>query len=672
MTYARVWVELTADHLGQPFDYRVPPALAAELQVGSRVEVTFAGRRLRGLVTALAPSSKLADARIRNVDRVLGPHVWVRADEQELVRWVADRFASTAGAVLRHALPERVADVESEAAAAGWFPPGAAPRPSAPPAPAVDENTWKPYGSAGRALRHAATGGAGAWLWRPLPGEDLAERLTELACATLAGGRDVIVTVPEPVSRVADRLVAHFRDLAVDVRGGPSVRDVYRAWLAARCGKARVVVGERRVALWPVDRLGLAVVVDEASPGFKERRAPRYHARDVLLRRAEQADAAVAVLTGTVPSALAWRLLAGRQLRPLVPVRRAERAAAPVVRVDDRADPSSRGRLGRAALDALRTALEDGELGVVLAARRGEGRALVCRACGARLCCPRCDGSLAIDRPRVSGGDRSPPADTSPGGVLCEGCGWETSGQLACRTCGSARFAPLAAGAHRLGAELRRTFPRATVAVLEGYAQAAPPPPAVVVTTRGSTGTDPPGRVGAVVLPDLAGQLRRPTLDAAEDALRVAMRTAGWTARHRRRRDGAAGRGAATVVVQTPEPAHHAVQALVRWDPGGFWRAEVSRRAALRFPPVAHAIRVEVVGGGTEQVVDALRTSLPSGDDVLGPRLLPTAAGAKATSRLLVKADDRQATLEALAPLRATWSRQGLDVRVDVDPIDVP
>ena len=37
---------------------------------------------------------------------------------------------------------------------------------------------------------------------------------------------------------------------------------------------------------------------------------------------------------------------------------------------------------------------------------------------------------------------------------------------------------------------------------------------------------------------------------------------------------------------------------------------------------------------------------------------------------LLIKADDRAATLTALRPLRETWSRQGVEVRLDVDPVD--
>ncbi|MDP8960875.1 MAG: hypothetical protein M3N32_04565, partial [Actinomycetota bacterium] len=484
--------------------------------------------------------------------------------------------------------------------------------------------------------------------------ENLAARLVELVHATLAGGRDVLLVVPEPRSRAADAIALAFRDMTVDARGGPRARPLYRGWLEARCGRVRVVIGERGVAFWHLTQLGLGVIVDEANAALKEQRAPRHHAREVVLERARRAGAA-ALLIGTVPSAAAWRLLAERRLRPVVPDRDVERGAAPIIRVDDRTVPGSPGRLGAIAVEALRSCVRRGELGVVLAARRGEGRALVCSRCRDRFACPVCDSSLAV---------------SSEATILCEGCGWAAERQgLRCPHCGGDTFAPLAAGAERLGSELARTFRDTAVTVLEGYAQPAPPPPGIVVMTRGSALAEPPGAVGAVVLPDLDGQLRRPTLDAAEDALRLAFTVAAWLSRSCgverpavRRRGSLAPEGA--VVVQTREPGHHAVRALVHWDPGAFWREEARRRSELRFPPAAHAVRLDVRGDGRRVAVD-LRSLLPKSDDVLGPRPLGGRSG------LLVKSADRAATLAALAPLRAAWSHEGVDVRVDVDPIGV-
>ncbi|MEX0705932.1 MAG: hypothetical protein WD041_04880, partial [Nitriliruptoraceae bacterium] len=161
--------------------------------------------------------------------------------------------------------------------------------------------------------------------------------------------------------------------------------------------------------------------------------------------------------------------------------------------------------------------------------------------------------------------------------------------------------------------------------------------------------------IGAVVLPDLDALLLRPTLDAAEDTLRLAMAVASWASPRSTTFD-------APVVVQTRRPEHPVIDALLRWDPGAFWRHEAPLREPLRFPPAAHAIRVEVAGDAALRAQE-IRASLADGDDVLGP--IPEGS----RHRFLVRCDDRTRTLEALVPLRSVWSRDGVEVRIDVDPV---
>jgi primosomal protein N' (replication factor Y) (superfamily II helicase) len=639
---ARVHVEVEPLHLDRPFDYLVPAE--HHVSVGSRVEVLFAGRRTRGLVVEVADSSEVDPARLRPIRRVLGEHVWVRPDELGAMRWLADRTGAPLADVLRHALPRRVIAVERAAAEAGWYPPGAGRRPTSDPPPEASrlDEAWAGYGADGTDLRAAVADGTGSFLWRPLPGEDLAARVGELVQLCLAGDRDALVVVPDPSSPAADGVVAAASDLVVDLRGDHKERGLYRRWLEARTGRARVVVGLRGASLWPLERLGLAVVLDEANPALKERRSPRHHAREVVLERARRAGG-VGLLVGTVPSAPAWRLLRERRVRPVVPTRQAERDARPRITLVPE-DGRPRTRLAAEATGALRRATRAGTYGVVLAARRGEGRALVCGRCGERTVCPTCASSLALG---------------AGGAVLCEGCGWRAARLPACPACGERRPVPLAAGAAWLGRELARAND-VPVAVLEGYARTPPPAPAVLVTTRGSVLDTPPGPVGAVVLADLDGALRRPTLDAAEDTLRLAFQVASWAA-HRRTREVLPSGG--EVVVQSREPDHHAIDALVRWDPGAFWRTEVATRAALRFPPVTVAVRLAVTSRDPE-LGRTVRDHLPSTTDVLGP--LPV----DDEVTFLLKTDDRAATLAGLRPLRERWSKAGVAHRVDVDPVD--
>ena len=650
---ARVVVEVEPFHLDRPFDYLVGDDLDDPVVVGSRVEVVFAGRRRRGLVVEVTDRTDVPAGRLRPLRRTLGPHAWATPEEIEVFRWAADRWGGTVADVVRHALPNRTVAVERGAADHGWFPPRPVPRPAID-APADGDGGWGAYGAAGERLAAEVVDGAGLHVWRPLPDADVGDLLADLALRTVAGGRDVMVVTPDGGSRVARRLVERVTaalgaDAVADVRGDTSPRLTYKAWLRGRCGQVRVLVGERGVAFWPLQHLGLAVVLDEANPALKERRSPRHHAREVLLERARRAGA-VGLLVTTVPSAATWALLRERRLAPVVAPRADERHRAPRIQVDeDRTGP--RTRLGHRALPALRRAVGAGRYGIVLAARAGEGTALVCASCGHRFRCPTCGGSVA-----AAGPER-----------LCRTCGWRERAR-GCPECRAREVVPLAAGAERLGAELRRGIEdRAPVVVLEGHDQPVPPAPAVVVMTRGSVMDTPPGPVGAIVLGDLDALVRRPAVDAPEDALRLAMALTSWASgQDDVEREEIGERGSepsCEVLVHTDDGADPVVQALVRWDPGGFWRDEAPRRAEVGFPPAKQAIAV-TVAGDPAPLMAVLADLVPLAGR-LGPVPLPGGE-----HRILLLVEDRTAVLDGLRPFREQASRDGLAVRVDVDPVD--
>ena len=627
-------------HLDRPFDYLVPDDLDHEVHVGSRVEVTFSGRVVRALVVDLPDTTDVEPARIRPLRRVFGPHRWATPDDLELFRWVADRWGAPMGDVVRHALPGRTVAVERRADGLGWFPDGPPVDRAPTDIPSLD--AWAMYRRGGPALTDAVTGRrGGSFVWRPLATDDIGRRLAELATATVAVGRDVLVVVPDPASRVADAFLTAAVDATglsssldgpvVDLRTAGSTRTQYRAWLAARHGRVRVALGVRGAAFLPMEAPGLFVVVDEANPALKERRSPRHHVREVALERARRAGA-VGLLVATMPSAPTWRLLTAGRLQPVSADRATERAAAPRVTLDTH-DGIARTRLGRRAVPALRAAVAAGTYGVVLASRGGEGLALVCTACRHLLRCPVCGGSIARTDRRNWG---------------CRACGWSAA-VTSCPSCTGREFVPLAAGVEQLARELRQALPGVHVEALQGHDQPVPEPPAVLVLTRGSVMDAPPGAVGAVLLPDLDALTRRPGFDAAEDAVRLALQLLRW----------AAGTDA-PVLVRADHPEDPHVQALVRWDPAGWWRDVREERELLGQPPATTLIAVDVAGD--QQPVDDLRARFTP-DRLLGP--VDSLRG----RRMLLRTTDVAATLRDLAELRDGWSREGLDVRVDVEPV---
>ena len=258
---------------------------------------------------------------------------------------------------------------------------------------------------------------------------------------------------------------------------------------------------------------------------------------------------------------------------------------------------------------------------------------MVCADCGHRPVCPECGSSLA-------GAGR---------GLVCRTCGWGTPGRR-CRDCGGTTFVPLAAGTRRLADELRAAVD-VPVAVLEGYDADVPPAPAVLVMTRGSVLDEAPGDVGGIVVGDVDTLMRRPSVDAPEDTLRLLMALGSWI-----------GGTDATMSVVTREPEAPAVVALRRWDAGGFWRSEASEREP--FPPARSAVAVTAPDRDT---ATALAAALGDGVAtlVLGP------APAEGGHRLLVLTTDRPAVVDRLSARRRDLSADNVTLVVDVDPVDL-
>jgi primosomal protein N' (replication factor Y) (superfamily II helicase) len=606
-----VLVDVPLFHLDRPFTYRVPEALRGDVHLGSRVKVPFGGRRrVDGWVVGLAPDLP-SDA--RDLLRVVSPIPSFGPAELDLFRWVANRYAGAVVDTLRLAIPPRVAAVEKATqdppgqGLAGPHPPGPAPGPPVGEATAAKQRrtpvVHSPSPPSDPLVGLVGAGRPGAVYWRPLPGEDRGPRAVALVEAALASGRGAIVVTPEVVagSAVGDAVRKAFPD-AADLASDLSDRRRYRAWAELRQGRRLVVVGGRSSVLAPLPALGCVIVDDEANFAHKEQRTPRFHAREVALRRAAAARA-LCVLTGTVPSAEALAAMQAGQCRLLTPDRAAERAARPLVEVVDPDDEGpTAARLHPRGLAAIRAALARDEPAYVLVPRRG-------------------------------GADPAAP-------------GARTAGQVA--------------------GELARLLPEVPVWRLdrEVVGPGMMPPwagqrPGVVVGTVAGVKDHPPltgCRTVVVVGADTA--LGQAEVRAAEEAYRTWSRAAAWC--------GPRG-GAGRLVLQTRHGGHHAVQALVRWDPEFFWRHELPRRVELGFPPARRLVLVE---GPEPEEATAAMTALAA---ALGPKveLLGPAAMGRGW-RIIAKVEDAESAARALRPLLTEASRAGGPrMSVDVEPLEV-
>jgi len=107
---ARVCLEIA---LRREFDYAIPPELAGQVDVGSRVQVPLGARKVLGVVTAVAEES--ARARLKPILKVIGAQTLVTPKVIKLANWIADYYCCAPELALKSVLPEVVRQEE-----AGW------------------------------------------------------------------------------------------------------------------------------------------------------------------------------------------------------------------------------------------------------------------------------------------------------------------------------------------------------------------------------------------------------------------------------------------------------------------------------------------------------------------------------------------------------------------------
>ena len=100
---ARVTLEIA---LRKEFDYAIPPELAGQVEVGTRVKVPFGHRQVMGCVTALVEQS--THTNLRHLTGIVGKQSLVTARVLQLARWIADYYCCAPEIALKSVLPEVV------------------------------------------------------------------------------------------------------------------------------------------------------------------------------------------------------------------------------------------------------------------------------------------------------------------------------------------------------------------------------------------------------------------------------------------------------------------------------------------------------------------------------------------------------------------------------------
>jgi primosomal protein N' (replication factor Y) (superfamily II helicase) len=501
-------------------------------------------------------------------------------------------------------------------------------------------------------IARALDAGSGSLLLHGVTGSGKTEVYLRAAADALERGRSVIVLVPEIglTPQTAARFEQRFGDLVAIMHSKLSAGERFDEWTRMRDGEARICVGPRSAVFAPLPDVGLIVVDEEHDASYKQEGDPRYDARRVAERRAQQAGAVV---------------LAGSATPRPESFERLERIVLPE-RVDGRGLPpvelvgmlGAQGPLHPRTRDALEGVRRAEEKAIVLLNRRGWSNFLSCQVCGRVWKCPQCDVSLVLHR--------------GAGTVACHHCGHREPVPGTCSDCGSTSVARHGLGTERLERELTELMAPlpvfrldADVAKVEDTLRRfdAAPSGVLVGTQMVAKGHDFPDVTLGVVV-DADATLRFPDFRAEERTFALVAQLAG--------RSGRGSRGG-RVIVQTLEPGADSLRHAAAHDAESFLAEELARRQLLSYPPFATLIRVVCSceePGPEVEAAEAVRARI-DGPPALGPAPLFRLKG-RERAQLVVKAADRAAAVrtvrDAVEAVSAEFSGRGVNFSVDVDP----
>ncbi len=707
--------------LDQSYSYAVPAGL--DVTPGAVVSVPLGARTVTGVVWADndSPDPRLHN-RLKDISEVIDVPP-LRDELRGFIDWVARYTLSARGMVLRMALrrgeqlgPERVragvrlvgappqrmtsarhrvlavladgllhgkSDAAREAGVStgvidalvdeGTLVIEPLPKPPAPPAPdpsfAQPDFTPEQEPAVAAMRAHAASDSFRVALLDGVTGSGKTEVYFEAVAEMARRGRQSLILMPEIAltGQFLDRFAARFGVKPLEWHSELTPRTRARNWAAVAEGTASVVVGARSALFLPYADLGLIVIDEEHDQAYKQDDGAHYHARDMAVVRAHIAKIPIVLASATPSVETEVNARSGRYHRIALPSRFGGQTMPQIEAIDLRREGPPRGRFISPPLaEAVKLAVERGEQALLFLNRRGYAPLTLCRACGHRFACTICDAWLVDHRFRNR--------------LVCHHCGFSMPRPNQCPHCGAEEtLAAIGPGVERLQDEAAALFPEARTMVLSSDLISS------IETMRAELAEIAEGRVDIVIGTQLVAKghhFPRLNLVGVIDAdLGLANgdpRAAERTFQLLNQVIGRAGReqGRGLGFLQTHQPEHPVMKALIACDREAFYDSEIESRERTGYPPFGRLAALIVSGGdrpATEGFARRLAAASPRHDEivVLGPAEAPLAViKGRFRFRILVKAA-RGADLSGYlrswmaAAQKPTGS---LKLEIDVDP----
>lgn len=423
----------------------------------------------------------------------------------------------------------------------------------------------------------------------------------EIIDRIMAMGKQAIVLIPEIALtyQTVKRFRRRFGSRVTIMNSRLSKGERYDQFEKARNGEVSVIIGPRSALFAPFPNLGIIIIDEEHESTYKSDYPPKYHAREVAIKRAEISGACV-VLGSATPSVESYYHALNGDYQLLELKKRAKSAAslAKVTVVDLREELKlgNKGIFSSHLKEMIADRLERKEQSMLFINRRGFAGFVSCRSCGYVFQCPHCDVSLTE---HFKG--------TAKEKLSCHYCGYEQKKPKLCPKCQSPFIAGFGIGTQKVEEQIKLQFPEAKVARMD------------MDTTRGKDSHEEilsrfaNGEADILVGTQMIVKghdfsnvtlvgIIAADLTLFDNDYKSAERTFDLLTQAA----GRAGRGALAgeVVIQTYNPEHYCIETASQQDYEAFYAEEKTYRSMLKYPPFCHVLAVFMEHGQYDGAVE--------------------------------------------------------------------
>ena len=440
----------------------------------------------------------------------------------------------------------------------------------------------------------------------------------ELIKEVLKANKTALLLVPEIslTEQIISIFYDNFGDDVAILHSGLSNKEKYLEYLKILNGEISIVIGTRSAVFAPLKNIGIIIIDEEHSDTYKQDNTPRYHAKDIAIKRSEYHHCPL--ILGSATPSLESMARAIKNVYKLVTLKnRANHLPMPeVFIVDMKEELQKRNFTISELLDKkMKECLEKCEQVILLLNRRGFSTFITCSNCGFTYKCPHCEISLTYHKTSNT--------------LRCHYCGYTKIKDDICPSCHEKGLNYMGMGTEKLEEIIKEKYSNARTIRMDADTTSRKGAHDKIIkafkneeyniligTQMISKGLDfPKCTLVGVINADTS--LNIPDFRSSERTFSLLDQVAGR-----------AGRSTTpgSVVIQTFNPDNETIKAVKNHDYDSFYLQEMKVRKILKYPPYYYLANIKVASKDyneasreADKIKKYLENNLDTTSIILGP-----------------------------------------------------